>query len=363
MKKSFLLMPIYFFLSLASVSAAISAEKGALEWSVWQSLPVFENGRMMPLDTFARKTVEAICGRSNPTQSLDGDQIDVGADSAEYSEAKKLFQDGAPKKFTACELLMSWLVEPEKWEHVPFLVADHKQLRQDVLNLPLFDGQGLRLRYVSLDQVENCPELGRRWAALQVRAGTEGDKFHPVGVDKSVKELIEAYVRYRALTYNPQASVDTPRRFFLRLSSAAAAWRKLAQELQGTGDLDPEDKNNQSVNELNESLQRLVAETHSNRFLPQQIEAAASSFHSSAHRLADQHQKKNDKVLASLAADLIRESYEMHVALYDNGDQLRLVPALSAGALEENRTPDDDAQPWLGLQTLLFGSDRDRESG
>ena len=46
----------------------------------------------------------------------------------------------------------------------------------------------------------------------------------------------------------------------------------------------------------------------------------------------------------------------MHRALYDNGETLRLVPALNAGALEENRTPGDDAAPWLSFQALMFGS-------
>ena len=46
----------------------------------------------------------------------------------------------------------------------------------------------------------------------------------------------------------------------------------------------------------------------------------------------------------------------MHLALYDNGETLRLVPALNAGALEENRTPGDDAAPWLSFQALMFGS-------
>jgi ABC-type transport system involved in cytochrome c biogenesis permease subunit len=43
--------------------------------------------------------------------------------------------------------------------------------------------------------------------------------------------------------------------------------------------------------------------------------------------------------------------------MYDGGEALRLLPALDAGALEENRTPDDDTSPWLGFQALMYGSD------
>jgi len=56
------------------------------------------------------------------------------------------------------------------------------------------------------------------------------------------------------------------------------------------------------------------------------------------------------------ASELRRQAGELHVALYDNGDTLRLVPALSPAALEENRSPDDDAPAWLCFQGLVNGS-------
>ena len=52
-----------------------------------------------------------------------------------------------------------------------------------------------------------------------------------------------------------------------------------------------------------------------------------------------------------------RQAAELHLALYDGGGGLRLVPALSAAALEENRPADEDASPWLSFQALLYGSD------
>ena len=72
----------------------------------------------MPLDSFARETVEAICGRADPMLAFDG---------------------GRWREFSAAELLFSWLVEPEKWETVPFLAAEDEELRRDVLGLPLTD--------------------------------------------------------------------------------------------------------------------------------------------------------------------------------------------------------------------------------
>ena len=75
-------------------------------------------GGAAPLDTVARQSVEAICGRSEPTLAAG---------------------NGPPRKFTAAELLFSWLAEPEQWENVPFLPAEDVELRQDVLGLPLED--------------------------------------------------------------------------------------------------------------------------------------------------------------------------------------------------------------------------------
>ena len=118
-------------------------DSGILDWSTWRHIPAFGQGRVEPLDTFARETVEAICGRPDPTLTLPSAQ---------------------PQKFTAAELLFSWLAEPEKWENVPFLAAQDQQLREEVLGLPLYDEQGRRLRYATPAEVENNAELGRRWA-------------------------------------------------------------------------------------------------------------------------------------------------------------------------------------------------------
>ncbi|MGD0384112.1 MAG: hypothetical protein ABSA77_11360, partial [Thermoguttaceae bacterium] len=357
MNKPLRIISLILFLFSAVVGTAFCAEKDALDWTAWRNLPVFAGGRLMPLDSFARETVEAICGRANPTLSYADALSDADADAPQYAEAKKLFPGGGPRKFAPEELLFTWLVEPEKWKQVPFLAAENKQLRQEVLKVPLFDKQGRRLRYASLKQVENCPELGRRWAELQVRSETEGGKFNPLGIDKHVKELIESYGRYRDLTYDPKAPQDMPRRFFARLRGAAGAWKKLAAELRQSGMTSPNGEDGQGAKIINESLQQLIALVHGDEFTLAAVEPTAAAFQRAAEQLGDEFIKGDDKVLASLAADLIHQAEEMHAALYDDGDQLRFVPALNSGALEENRTTDDDAKPWLGLQTLLTGSD------
>ena len=76
----------------------------------------------MPLDTFARSTVEKIAGRQGP----------------------RLVPSGA-----AAELLFSWLVEPERWEDVAFLPAADPVLRSELLEVPLADEAGRPGRWVS----------------------------------------------------------------------------------------------------------------------------------------------------------------------------------------------------------------------
>ena len=56
---------------LSVVGVCRAEERAELDWSTWQRLPAFSQGRIMPLDSFARETVEAICGRAEPTLSLE----------------------------------------------------------------------------------------------------------------------------------------------------------------------------------------------------------------------------------------------------------------------------------------------------
>ena len=320
-------------LALAGVCRAEQA--GDLDWNAWRHMPAFGEDRVLPVDTFARETVEAICGRVDPTLT---------------------FGDTAPRRFTAAELLLSWLVEPEKWENVPFLAAADEALRRDVLALPLRDEQGRRLCYASPVEVENSAELGRRWSDLQKRAEAAGSAFRPAGVEKQIKNLVEAYEKFRLLSFNPLAQKVTPRRFYTRLHAAASAWRKLAGHLEGAKRI----SGNETIQRLKvssgRSLLSLLTEIKGHEFARERIEPLVEAFCRSADELAARLTNPADKPLSALAADLRRQTAEMHLALYDNGETLRLVPALNAGALEENRTPGDDAAPWLSFQALMLGS-------
>ena len=326
----------FIILFLSANGACLAEDGGRLDWTTWQHLPVFGEGRVVPLDTFARETVEAICGCTNPTLALPDDQ---------------------PREFTPAELLLSWLVEPEKWENVPFLVAQDEELRRDVLGLPLFDEAGRRLRYASPVEVETNGELGQRWADLQKRADAHGSGFRLNGVDKKIKALVDAYGKFRVLTYDLNAPKDSPRRFYARVRSAANAWRKVAANPQAAKRISRDEDVRRLMLEAGESLQKLIAQVHGDEFLPKKVEEPVAVFRRAGEQLAACLADSDDKPLVALAADLRRETAEMHLAMYDNGETLRFVPALNSGALEENRMPSDDAAPWLSFQAMMFGSD------
>ena len=56
----------------------------------------------------------------------------------------------------------------------------------------------------------------------------EGKDFRLTGVDKKIKALVDAYGKFRLLTFNPDAPQDTPRRFYARVRSGrpthGASW-------------------------------------------------------------------------------------------------------------------------------------------
>ena len=374
------------------VGAASAGEPDRLDWSAWQHLPVLHEGRVKPLDTFARLAVETICGRQNPRLGLAGAIVagdvsaaklaDLGRGIELLPEAIKLFPEGKPRQFTAAELLLSWLVEPEKWEMAPFLVAEHERLRKELFDLPLTDKEGNRLKYVSPWQVARSAKFRARLEELekkQKQSGDEGEEFEPTGMDKKVKELYDAYNLYRLLTFNPTAPDSLSRRFMRRFQQATETWGSLEPGLLRLGQSDMDDRLKQSIVSAAESARALSNLVRQEDVTLAKVEPALVGLRQAAGNLAPQleaHAKRlsvrapadwtpderkqtqmSIRALAARTAELARLANEALLALYDSGRSLAIVPALNPAALERKRGPRDDAQPWLSLQTVILGSD------
>lgn len=370
---------LLFVLGLAIAAPAFGGTADELDWSTWQHLPVFSNGRMMPVNTFARVAAEQITNRANPRLSLEGVRADDGAEPPNLDDSRKLFPDGKSRRFTAAELLFSWLAEPQRWENVPFLIAEHEQLRKDVLGLPVLSPEGQRLKYVSPWQLERSRKFGMhlmQMAEKQREAESQGQKAKLSALDEKVKDLYEAYTFYRRLTFAPASPGVARNRYVVWVAAAQDTWGKLEEELKRF--VPPEDKETAAlVADTGKSLEKLVTLSQkSDEASLQELESQVVAVHATAARLAKAMAAEKDKIfkndeltaerqsqrtqvhaLATGTADLARQLNEAHRALYDNGHTLRLVQALDPAALEKNRDPSDDTQPWLSVQALLEGSE------
>jgi len=394
-----------------------AAESAALDWDAWAHLPVFHRGRMMPLDTFARDAVETICGREQNTFSLEGAALNADgsikdpASAAELTGARELFPDGRPRRFSPAELLFSWAVEPEKWEYVPFLRADlpevrrlladpdqvrHQmarlrqadqdaaapkdaaQLRQEVTGLPLEGRDGRPLKYVSPRQLGRAvmfrQRLGEIESRLQAAAGRK--PMDLVGVDKKVKELADGYALFRLLSFNPTTAARESRGPFEgALTHSVQLWVQLNETLEQlhkfTGDAEGE----KLVQATTDATRKLAQPLEKGDYKLADVEPLVNAYRQAAQALATHYQRHTPQLNLDpsnagdvqrakvLHASLVRRAREFaqsaadaHLALYDTGHSLRLVPAINPAALSRNRDSSDNSQPWLDVGVMLFGS-------
>ena len=324
----------------------------ALDWDAWERLPVLEGGRRMPLDTFARSMVDKVCGREQPKLWLP--DAPRKADREKAKAAEVMFPDG-PRRFRPAELLFSWLVEPERWEAVPFLAADHKQLRADA-GLPLADNVG-RLKYASPLFLEDNLEFHRQLKALTAKRDEAGRSWQAVGVERAVEKAEEAYVRFTELTSDLRTASETTRRFRIRRDKVTDAISKIVQTLERDKRTADGDLTGQLVVAVQERLEPLYERTKPEDFSWNKVEGQVVALRKACDALEEQCRRKEAARLTILATEAARQAQEAHFALYDGPITLRFVPALNPTALEPDREPSDDAQPWLGLHALLYGSE------
>ncbi len=356
---------------------AAVAQSEDLDFSAWRTLPVFDRGRRMPLESFANVVVREICGRENPVLDPSDVLHRSPAGSVARVACERIFPDGKPRRFTAPELLFAWLVEPELWEYVPFLAARHEDLRNGLLNLPLRSRDGSRLKHVSPARLIEAEAFRRRLSEMgeeQSRARREGREFSMVGLDRYVNQLYQAYALYRLVTYNPSAGIDieTNRRFGDELLRSHNLWIEAApQPGPHAPEAAPElEESHQEVRRAFEQVASLVRGSivTADEVDPLIVEYRAACDHFA--RLMQEHRRdvfadsRTDDARRTLvqrraakARELADAAEQLHRALYDVGRAVRLVPGLDPEALRADRDLGDQRPPWLSLQTLILGSD------
>ena len=296
----------------------------------WREIPVLEDGRIMPLDTFARRMADTICHAQTP-------KLATGP-------------GGAFVRWQADELLLDWLARPAAWEDVPFLTAEHEEVRE-LLGLPLFAESAAgreRLKHAAPSDVEGCEKLRQRLMATDERrreAMAAGRQFRLEGADAKVEQLWRAFVTWRRLTFRA-ATADMGRARFTRLfEQAAGVWRALRGRITA-GDAAA------AVKGVDDALVGLgEALGDSTRFATADAAAKFPALRSALDRLgAIPDLPSTTRRAVARLTDRVGLLAE---ALYDDGGGLLVVPSLHAEPLEAERNADDDAPPWLALATLL----------
>jgi len=299
----------------------------------WREIPVLDDGRVMPLDTFARRHVETICNAQEP-------RLQTGP-------------DGMAVKWHADELLLDWLARPQAWEDTPFLIAEHEELRK-LLDLPVFETTGgslRRLKHAAPSDVAESEPLRKRLVEIDERrreARMAGDSFQLDGLDAKVDQLWRAYVTWRQLTFRAAGDAIGRSRFVQRFEEVAGRWRQVRQRL--AEQLDDGAEAGRGVDAALLSLAESLGQ--STRFATAD---AAPGIDKVAAAVKDLREA-TAAAPAATEAMLRRFADQVAVlgeALYDNGGGLLVVPALHADALEAERDANDDTSPWLALSTLL----------
>ena len=154
----------------------------------WETLPVFYNGRVMPLHTFARKVVREICGTERPLISRDDNAVADLNQILEAQHTRRLDQTRLLKirdrllqlvpaegrHFTADELLFSWISEPEVWAYIPLFRISDREYWNEMFDNVLFDnaaGSFTRTpeRRVSVYQLQKSQRFAQRLAEIHRR--------------------------------------------------------------------------------------------------------------------------------------------------------------------------------------------------
>jgi len=197
----------------------------------WETLPVFHNGRVMPLHTFARKIVRDICGTEQPfivrderltadfkpsNRETGGNQTALPIQRPDPAHTEHLLErlrqlvppEGRP--FTADELLFTWIFEPDVWFYIPlFRIPETEYLTEmfgeHARNSP---------NRVSLHQLTNSPRYAQRLAEIQRRHEqghvAQGQTARTsILFDQITLRLAGQVQVFQELTFHPQRQIPT----------------------------------------------------------------------------------------------------------------------------------------------------------
>ena len=316
----------------------------------WREIPTLEDGRVMPLDTFARRHVETICHVVSPQLAT--------------------APNGGFVRWQADELVLDWLVQPDAWEDVPFLIAEHEELRA-ILELPVFEteaGNTRRLKHASPADVADSQPLRQRLIDIDERRRTArvaGEQIRLEGVDAKVDQLWQAYVAWRQLTFRASHDGIGRSRFVQGFEDLATAWKPIRTQLLTASQAATTDESAdvtpvETIQEMDAGLVSLAESIgQSTRFQTADALLRIQNIQKVFSRIEGSMESPpttNPADFTSMQRSLRRLGDRLTVlgeSLYDNGGGLLVVPALHGQSLEAERNAGEDMPPWLALSAVL----------
>jgi ABC-type transport system involved in cytochrome c biogenesis permease subunit len=388
---------------LSFVVPARAEVSGGIDWSAWQRLPVLQDGRIMPLDSFARAQVKTICGDIHPTLGrLVGGKTNAEMKLLSPVEIKRRVRENMPHRFLAAELLYSWTVEPEKWDDVPFLLADDETLRADILDVPIFGEDGSRLKYVSPRQVrasKKFREIMDEIRAMQMEAQQKQRRPEFSALKDKARALYDAAEMFTQLSYDPARPNSANPWLENDFVGMQKSWDGFVEALSQHPSLTVTQENmrsgkeNQQAQSLEKeflelagttnqamqgfveqwepvasrkkpvkSLEGIVAKlrTATSKMEIKLRELSKTGLPDPANLVKDNSEEiqSNRKKLCHQAKMLVLQATQLHWEIYNaGGDCINIVPAMEATAFEADRFR-SEIRPWISLNAVLRGSPR-----
>ena len=379
-------------------------------------IPVFHKGRIKPFDSYANEVLEVICNTTRGSVELNMDDYFTTDQQAsdQYRDITLLFPH-SKQKWTAAEIVLSWLTEADKWEHVPFIYAAHEDVRR-ILGVEI---ENMKRKYVSPAEIKNSTAL-QKWLESSAQQQSAGK---PVDEDqfKKIETVLGRLDLFRSVSLNasdpltgniriadigdrkPFCStvqrivrlLDTPGQqgaLSARLSNLADVFRKAAADNNGAlssgqrlsnaidnclayayrmqlktavilGFEIPTDAASQAVVAPAEmtvaNIGREVYLFQANiQAMQQNFGIVRNEFLRSPKGLTQQQLEEFQSMFREMQSQSLKLNVlclELQSTLYANREGVLITPSANPYAVAKNRDEGMIIQPWISLQAVLHG--------
>jgi ABC-type transport system involved in cytochrome c biogenesis permease subunit len=397
-------------LLLTGAAKEVDNQKGL---DLWRSLPVYSDGRVQPLDSLARTAMRKVCDEYGGSIKIDMVR-DIGISElyknpanpkdglrSDYKEIESMFEVDEntgllkPRTFKPSELLLSWLVEGEKWNKIPIFKCQNKEFRKK-LELP--DEEGSGPKRVSIFSLQDAD--GHELFFAEYLENSRGKKdYQPTPLEEHLISLQQAIIYFQGVRFSPangdqqsHSAFEGKKRTNVKELEEAVqdVFRVAAESLlvkvfeSGEADqlLGVEAKANVKFADLDEDYLSFRKAYHEGGTWTD-IQKTFLDFMATTKKIENQiglllevFEKRRPPEGEEVPAQIKRQISTLRVVkdktsvLYDfakkmreafllTGDPIGIIPSLNSKALERGRDKHEFiVRPWIDLETLLHADKR-----